>query len=190
MTDIENDRWLGLSEQGEPLSPITLYEAGDGAFHAASHVWVWRVGVFGEIEFLLQRRSEKQTWPGYLDISAAGHVDYGEDPITTALKETEEEIGLKITREDLSIVGVCRSYAETTIADRDIIENELRWIYVTRWKDDYELAFADGEVDATYWLSLDEFRKIIAGSTDDKIVDHGDAYYTMLIEAVERLAAR
>ena len=189
MTDIENDRWLGLSEQGEPLGPITLYEAGDGALHAASHVWVWRMGDSGEIEFLLRRRSEKQTWPGYLDISAAGHVDYGEDPITAALKETEEEIGLKISREDLSLVCIYRSLLETAIGDRDIIENELQWVYVTRWKDGEELIFADGEVDAVYWMSIEEFKKIIAGSHEEKIVDHGTAYYTMLIETVERFAA-
>ena len=188
MTDVENDRWLGLSEQGEPLGPIALHEAADGALHAAAHVWVWRIGESGEIEFLLQRRSGAQTWPGYLDISAAGHVDYGEDPIVAALKEAEEEIGLKISREDLSLVCVYRSCLETAIASRDIIENELQWVYVTRWQENQELVFADGEVDAVYWLSLEEFKKTIAGLSADKIVDHGQAYYTMLIETVERFA--
>lgn len=187
MTDVENDRWLGLSEQGEPLGPITLYEAGDGALHAASHVWVWRKGDAG-IEVLLQRRSQMQTWPGYLDISAAGHVDYGEDPLAAALKETEEEIGLKIDRGDLSLICVYRSHMETAIVGRAIIESELQWVYATRWKSDQDIVFADGEVDAVYWFSIDEFRKIIADSSDDKIVDHGQAYYMMLIETIERFA--
>lgn len=190
MTDIENDRWLGLSEQGEPLGPITLYEAGDGALHAASHVWVWRIGESGTVELLLQRRSKQQTWPGYLDISAAGHVDYGEDPIAAALKETEEEIGLQINREDLSLVCVYRSQLETAIGDRDIIENELQWVYVTRWRGDQEPVLIDGEVDAVYWLDLKKFKEIVAGVGADRIVDHGQAYYTMLIETVERFAQR
>lgn len=189
MTDIENDRWLGLNEQGEPLGPITLYEAADGALHAASHVWVWRVGKNG-VEILVQRRSAKQTWSGYLDISAAGHVDYGDDPLATALKEVKEEIGLTIGHDDLSLVGIHRAQLEAAIGNRKILENEFRWIYATRWKDGQNLAFADGEVDAAYWLELDDFKRTVAGAGNEKIVAHGEAYYAMLIEAVERLAAQ
>ncbi len=45
---------------------------------------------------LLQQRSEnKQTNPGKWDIAAAGHVDAGEDAITTAKRELEEEVGIE-----------------------------------------------------------------------------------------------
>lgn len=46
---------------------------------------------------LLQRRSmNKLINPGKWDIAAAGHVDAGEDTFTTALRETAEEVGLKV----------------------------------------------------------------------------------------------
>lgn len=46
---------------------------------------------------LLQQRSmNKLTNPGKWDITAAGHVDAGEDTFTTALRETAEEVGLKV----------------------------------------------------------------------------------------------
>lgn len=46
---------------------------------------------------LLQQRSmDKLTNPGKWDIAAAGHVDAGENTLTTAIRETAEEVGLKV----------------------------------------------------------------------------------------------
>lgn len=51
---------------------------------------------------LLQQRSDNVlTNAGKWDVAAAGHVHAGEDAITTAKRETEEEVGLTITNNDL-----------------------------------------------------------------------------------------
>lgn len=48
-------------------------------------------------EILLQQRSqEKLTNPGKWDVAAAGHVDAGEDALSTVIRETSEEIGVNI----------------------------------------------------------------------------------------------
>lgn len=67
---------------------LTEQESFSGLLHGASHLWVWRKVSTG-VQVLLQRRSlTKSSWPGLLDISAAGHIDLGEDPITAMVRET------------------------------------------------------------------------------------------------------
>ena len=65
----------------------------NGLWHRASHIWIYNSN--GEI--LLQLRAkEKPLYPDMWDISAAGHISAGEDPITSGLREVKEEIGLEI----------------------------------------------------------------------------------------------
>ena len=54
---------------------------------------------------LLQRRAAtKDTWPGYLDVTAAGHLASGEETVD-GLQEVEEELGLWIEPERLVPLG-------------------------------------------------------------------------------------
>ena len=47
-------------------------------------------------ELLIQKRSaDKDKYPNAYDFSASGHVDFGEDYETAALREMEEELGIK-----------------------------------------------------------------------------------------------
>ena len=65
-----------------------------GLWHRSIHLWV--IDPFNE-SCLLQRRSmHKDTNPGCWDTSVAGHITSGDDSWTTALRESEEEIGLPI----------------------------------------------------------------------------------------------
>ena len=54
---------------------------------------------------LLQRRAAtKDTWPGYLDVTAAGHLATGEETLD-GLREVEEELGLQVEPERLVPLG-------------------------------------------------------------------------------------
>ncbi|MBN1477266.1 NUDIX domain-containing protein [Candidatus Sumerlaeota bacterium] len=44
--------------------------------------------------FLQRRGADKDTFPGWWDTSVGGHVDLGETPRETALRELREELGL------------------------------------------------------------------------------------------------
>ena len=53
-------------------------------------------------EVFLQRRShDKDTNPGLWDTSCAGHIDSGESVIVGALRELEEELGIRLSSEAL-----------------------------------------------------------------------------------------
>ena len=78
----------------------------DGLWHRASHIWIYNSN--GEI--LLQLRAkEKELYPDMWDISAAGHVSAGEEPIVSGLREVKEELGLKGQIDDF--IG-CYSFFE------------------------------------------------------------------------------
>ncbi len=60
--------------------------------HRAAHVFLFNTR--GEI-YVQLRSANKDNHPGKLDSSAAGHVDPGESYYQTAVRELEEEIGIR-----------------------------------------------------------------------------------------------
>ena len=44
---------------------------------------------------------KKNSFPGCYDISSAGHISAGDEPLETALRELEEELGIKAEPEQL-----------------------------------------------------------------------------------------
>src|SRR3954452_23548545 len=75
----------------------------DGDWHLAFHLWV----VCGDGVLLQRRAADKDSWPGYLDASAAGHLLAGE-AVSDGLREVEEELGSAYAFDDLDALGVHR----------------------------------------------------------------------------------
>lgn len=99
----------------------------DGDWHRAAHVWI----VNSSNEVLLQRRAKtKINHPDMWDISVAGHVSAGEDALTSALREVEEEIGVVLVKEDLQHLGI--NVSQSVINDGTYINNEIDDIYLVR----------------------------------------------------------
>ncbi len=183
---IREELWQGYDERGLPIGPVTLPQCADGALHGASHIWMWRKSGHG-VEVLLQTRAkDKRTWPGFLDISAAGHIDFGETPLVAALREAKEEVGIELNDQDLKLLFVARKYIVFK-GPQPTIENEFRWIYAHELIDESSLHFSDGEVDDASWMSLYELKRL-AADTDSKLVPQGQDYFAMLFAAIERLA--
>lgn len=173
----DQEIWQAYSEQGLPTEGITKDEARAGRLHGASHVWITRAGDTG-LEVLLQRRaSDKPTWPGLFDISAAGHIDYGETPLDAAVREVSEEIGVEVDTISIRLLFVRRD----TLRYEQIIENEFRWVYLYNSKGE-SISLADGEVESTEWVSFDEFRELTASS---ELVPQGRGYFDGLLGYLE-----
>ena len=177
----EEELWQAYNEQGEPISGegLTKAECRAGALHAAAHVWIYR-GEGEGIKVLLQRRAkDKATWPGYYDISAAGHVDLDETPLQAAIRETKEELGHDADQNELHLLFVRRDYlvAETS----GIIENEWRWVYALCLHEVANFVHADGEVDSTSWVTVPQFEALITSRGEQKIVPQGEQYFSSLL---------
>ncbi len=105
------DEWIDiLDEHGEKTGEVSLKSEAHrmGLWHRCFHCWVvWEDGS-GGAHLLAQRRSfGKDTWPGWLDVSVAGHLGAGEEPLD-GRREIEEEIGLPVAPERLVPLGTRR----------------------------------------------------------------------------------
>jgi isopentenyldiphosphate isomerase len=176
--------WQLYSDQGVALvgKGATKDNAfGKGLLHGASHVWIWRK-TSGGVEVLLQKRAaNKRTWPNRFDISAAGHIDLGEDPLTAALREAKEEINLDIDETDLQLIGVHRAHLK---ADSGDVENEFQWLYLLELPSETEFIMQENEVAALEWKTFESFKQE-TGLNSKFYVPHGKVYYDTIIRAVE-----
>lgn len=176
--------WQLYDEQGRPqvgcgASKDDVF--GKGLLHGASHVWIWRNNN-GNAEVLLQKRSAiKRTWPNRYDISAAGHIDLGEEPVTAALRETVEEIGLVIDEKDLKLISVQLAYMT---AENGAIENEYQWLYILELPSNIDFELQQSEIASIEWKEIGAFRSEVSSKPDD-YVPHGSLYYETVCSAVE-----
>lgn len=179
--------WQLYDEQGRPLDGRggTKDDVfGKALLHGASHVWIWRKAD-DKVQILLQKRAaDKRTWPNYYDISAAGHIDLGEDPITAAIRETKEEIGHDASDNDLCFIGTDRRHIVTP--DGKSTENEICWLYALKLEDASGLSLDDGEVASVVWKDIEEMKQEVGNGGN--YVPHGATYYSTVFEAIERLS--
>ncbi len=111
-----------------------------GLLHREVHVWLYTPD--GKVIF--QRRAmTKDTFPGLLDASVGGHVELGMDFADTALKELEEETGIKAMAEDLIYLDQSHTTAHDPVTGT--INNALRRSYAFCYRGEPEtLRVEDG----------------------------------------------
>jgi isopentenyldiphosphate isomerase len=100
-----------LDADGEPTGEVVWKSEAHrrGLYHRCFHCWVFGVDGAGKPYLLVQRRATtKDIWPGYLDVTAAGHIAAGEEPLGGGLRELEEELGLRVEAERLVPLGTRR----------------------------------------------------------------------------------
>lgn len=181
---VHDEPWQVYAENGSPVEGGSAsrvdFKADQTLIMGASHVWIWRKNDDG-VEILLQRRSlSKSTWAGYLDISAAGHVDASETPVESAVREAKEEIDIAISPKDLYYIFSLR----TPLDDR-----EFDTVYLYHLHQDVEFTFNDGEVDALIWASINDFEMMTKAPDEHNLVSQGDAYFSLLIDNIRRISA-
>jgi len=115
----------------------------DGDWHRAAHVWI----ITADGRLLLQRRSlRKENYPGLWDVSAAGHLSAGESARDAAVRETFEELGLRIDARELQFLGTVRE--SCVLNGGAYLDNEFHDVFIVRRDVDLaSLILQDGEVD-------------------------------------------
>ena len=151
-----------------------------GLWHRASHIWIYNSS--GEI--LLQLRAKKKSlYPNMWDVSAAGHIGTGEDPMIAGLREVEEEIGLKIKNKNLDFFMIKKHKA----IFRNIINNEFYYVYFVKYNGDItQLKLQKEEVQKIKFISINKIEKELK-INPEKYVPHGDYWFEILNEIKSRL---
>lgn len=142
-----------------------------------AHVWFWKKNKDGQVEVMLQKRGPIKRRPGWLHISAAGHIDIGETALQTAVRETKEEMGVDIDPDKLYFVQTCRHFPR---APHDIVN-----VYLYQLTGDEAFNYHDGEVGGIEWRTLEDFKEMIRDPEAHQIVPMGDLYFGMLVAALK-----
>ncbi|MDO4973772.1 MAG: NUDIX domain-containing protein [Eubacteriales bacterium] len=139
----------------------------EGIRHRTAHVWILRRQE-GRTEILLQKRSQsKDSFPGLYDTSSAGHVPAGDEPLASALRELEEELGLHAEAEDLRFIGTIENIYERRFRGALFRDNEFCRVYVyTRPVEMSALRLQADEVERVDWFELEAVRREIEHSRE------------------------
>lgn len=121
-----------------------------GLYHKAVAVWI--INSKGQV--LLQKRSSnKRMWPNTWDVTAGGHVLAGEFGFESIIRETKEELGLDINKEDITFIGAVIS----TNIKGDIVNKHFNEFYIINKDiDETKLKLQEEEVSEVKWMDKDE----------------------------------
>lgn len=98
-----------LDESGRPTGEVVPKSEAHrlGLWHRCFHCWICGSDPGGSYLLLQRRAATKDTWPNYLDVTAAGHLAAGEETLD-GLREVEEELGLRVDPGRLVPLGTRR----------------------------------------------------------------------------------
>ena len=146
----QNEKWQVYAANGNPIAGEWWDAALDNpektdspSIVGVSVTVLYRFSEAGVLELLWQRRSDQiDRYPGDWDISAGGHINFGEATTAGAVRECREEIGAEITEDELHFVTM-----------RPFNRNRFCWIYAVDFTGRSDaFHFDDHEVSEVRWV--------------------------------------
>ncbi len=136
-----------VDENNNPIkpSPRQLVHS-TGIWHRTSHIWI----VNNKKEILCQRRSLlKDKAPGLWEGFFGGHIPPQVSYLDHAITELEEEVGLKVLKEDLKEAFVYKLARG----------KEFVGVFVLNWNgDETKLKLEPDEVDRVKWIPIQDLK--------------------------------
>ena len=173
-----------LTPTGEPTGTRALKDEAhrQGWFHQTVHVWFFNRA--GDILFQ-QRGWNKETYPGFWDVSVAGHVMAGETVVDAAIREVDEEIGIAVDPGTLHHVDVRKNINKHP---NGIVDCEFQNVFLSELMYSLsELTIQEEEVDGITLLSASRILyEIEHPDTGFNLVPADYSYYKFVIEQVQR----
>ena len=150
----------------------------DGLWHRGAHVWIYN----SKGEVLLQLRAkEKDLFPDMWDVSVAGNVLAGEEPIVSALREIQEEIDLNIKKEDLELYDI----RTEKIIFREIVNNGFCYVYLLKYDGDISnLKIQKEELQKIEFIPIENIEKELK-ENPEKYVPHKHNYWQKTLDAIK-----
>lgn len=151
-----------------------------GLLHASVHIWIFNAAK----EVLIQKRAtNKDTFPNLWDVSVAGHISAGEEPITSAIREVEEEIGLALLKNQFHFIGTSKKKVEH---HSNLIDYELHHIYICVNNFNINsLKIQQEEVSEIKKISIEKLIKSINNPLNN-FVPHGNDYFTFVFNEIKK----
>ena len=166
-----------LNPDGSPAgfsAPRTKVHS-EGLFHRSIHLWI----INSKSELLVQKRSlSKKAHPGLWDVSCAGHIESGDTPENTVIRETREELGIGIKAGDFRFchtvltknVHNSGTYIDNEYIDVFLMEKDVRI---------EDINFDRSEVSDVKYISLNDFKALVTRKSPE-ISPHYEEYDLIL----------
>ena len=164
-----------LDENGNKTGKIKLREQvnKDGDWHRGVFVFM----INSKKEILLQKRSAiKESNPNRWTVSASGHLVTGDSSYEAAVRETEEELGIKVKTQKLEYLFTVK---EQQRPKEGFLDNEFIDIYWLLMDNDIpNFKIQKEEVAEIRWVSYEEFKKMVKNK-DKRLVQHDEIHYQL-----------
>ena len=127
---------------------------------------------------LMQQRSKnKAKNPGKWDVAAAGHVSSGQTSIEAAIRETLEEVGIKVNEKELEYI---LTYKDREKVEEDYIDNQIYDCYIIKREqiDLKDIKMQESEVEQVKLCKLKVFNHMMENGN----IMERDEFYKKIIE--------
>ena len=148
-----------VDENGDPTGQTVERSIAhaEGIPHRTAHIWIIRRGN-EKTEILLQKRSRnKDSFPGKFDTSSAGHIQAGDEPMESALRELKEELGIHAEPADLQFAGKFSISFAREFHGKLFRDEEIAFVYIYEHPVEIDhLTLQKEEVEEVQWFDLEE----------------------------------
>jgi len=140
-----------------------------GLWHQTFHCWILNPSASEGGSLLFQlRHPDKDTYPGLLDISCAGHLQAGETA-EDGVRELEEELGITVAFEELAFCGM--NTEEVTLSET-MIDREFNHVYIYKSHRDLEAySFQKEEISGLFFVNINDYKAILSGAKESVRVE-------------------
>ncbi len=114
-----------------------------------------------EGRLLMQQRAKDKTKnPLKWDVSSAGHVSSNQTSIESAIRETQEELGIEVNEKELQYI---LTYKDNVKIDEDYIDNQIYDCYIVKKEkiDIKNIKIQESELEQVKLCNLQQFKNII-----------------------------
>jgi protein-tyrosine-phosphatase/8-oxo-dGTP pyrophosphatase MutT (NUDIX family) len=181
--DLNHGGWLDIvSKDNEPLGfslPVGI-ASKNAAWHRGSQVII----TTPSNKTLVEKRSKNIIFsPSLIDISLGGHVDVGEQPDETIVREVFEELGLEARKEDFKFLEI---YKHKNYRPRyKKYSCNFTYVYHLRLnKEDPALTLQREEVELATFLSLAQLKRLLRNNRLKNLgmLSYNHAFYKRLVQ--------
>lgn len=146
-----------VDNDGNPTGKTVSREDAhkNGIRHRTAHIWIVRNNS-EKIEVLLQKRAKnKDSHPGCFDTSSAGHITAGDEVIASALREFNEELGIKATNQDLKYIDKFHIEYKKVFHNKMFWDNEVAFVHIyDKYVNENDLKLQKEELESVKWFPL------------------------------------
>lgn len=153
-----------LNENGEYTNNVASRDEchKKGLWHKAVVVFI--ISNDNKRVLLQQRSANKKLWPNLWDITAGGHVLSGELGYQSVIRETKEEIGIDLSKNDLEFIGATTSEN----IKGEIINRHFNEYFIAHSDIDLkDITLQEEEVQDIKWFDKEDIIKRVNNNYED-----------------------